>query len=108
MNTACQFGFVSLDMLNTTVSDSGEYICVVRNDAGTSQSACRVVVQPRKDMEPDFYSQGIRQVEMRQEQQQQHRVETIETKTTKPEFVKPLADLGDLAEGKTSYLRTLK
>merc|ERR1719210_1870841 len=67
VNTACQFGFVSLDMLNTTISDSGEYICVVSNNAGTTQSSCRVVVQPRKDMEPDFYSQGIRQVEMRQE-----------------------------------------
>ena len=58
VNTACQFGFVSLDMLNTTVSDSGEYICVVSNNAGTTQSSCRMVVQPRKDMEPDFYSQG--------------------------------------------------
>ena len=58
MNTSCQFGFVSLDMLNTTVSDSGEYVCVVKNDAGNVQSSCRVIVQPRKDMEPDFYSQG--------------------------------------------------
>merc|ERR1712223_2297961 len=103
VNTACQFGFVSLDMLNTTVSDSGEYICVVSNNAGTTQSSCRMVVQPRKDMEPDFYSQGIRQVEMRQEQQQQ-RVEVVEVKTTKPEFVKPLADLGDMAEGSNIHL----
>ena len=38
---------------------------------------------------------------MRQEQQQQ-RVEVVEVKTTKPEFVKPLADLGDMAEGESA------
>jgi hypothetical protein len=104
VNTACQFGFVSLDMLSTTVSDSGEYICVVRNDAGTAQSSCRVVVQQRKEMEPEFYSKGIQQVEMRQEHSQQKRIEIVEVKTTPPEFVKSLVDLGDMAEGMSADL----
>ena len=91
-------------MLSTTVSDSGEYICVVRNAAGTAQSSCRVVVQQRKEMEPEFYSKGIQQVEMRQEHSQQKRIEIVEVKTTPPEFVKPLVDLGDMAEGMSAAL----
>ena len=90
-------------MLNTTVNDSGEYICVVQNEAGQSQSSCRVIVQPRKEIEPDFYSHGISQVEMKQEQQTKV-VEVMEAKPAKPEFVKPLVDLGQMAEGSNVHL----
>ncbi len=63
------------------------------------------MVQPRKEIEPDFYSQGIRQVEMRQEHSSQHKViEVMESKPAKPEFVKPLADLGEMAEGSNVHL----
>merc|ERR1711962_1160160 len=33
INTSCQFGFVSMDMLHTTASDMGEYVCVVKSDS---------------------------------------------------------------------------
>ena len=51
-----------------------------------------------------FHFLGIRQVEMRQEQQQIKTVETTDVKPPKPEFVKPLADLGDMAEGSNIHL----
>ena len=102
VNTTCQFGFVSLDMLNTTISDSGEYICIVRNDAGTTQCSCKVMVQARKELEQDFYSESLRQVEMKQEQKVM--VETVEAKPAKPEFVKPLTNQGDLSEGSNVHL----
>ena len=104
MNTTCQFGFVSLDMLNTTVADTGEYTCVVSNEAGSVQSSSRVQVQPRKEIEPDFYSQGIRQVEMKQEMSSSQKIEVVEAKPAAPEFVKPLNDLGDLQEGSNVHL----
>ena len=90
-------------MLNTTMSDSGEYTCVVSNDAGSVQSSSRVQVQARKEIETDFYSQGIRQVEMKQESMTQQKIE-IEAKPAKPEFVKPLNDVGDLGEGSNVHL----
>ena len=85
------------------MSDSGEYTCVVSNDAGSVQSSSRVQVQARKEIETDFYSQGIRQVEMKQESMTQQKIE-IEAKPTKPEFVKPLNDVGDLGEGSNVHL----
>ena len=71
MNTTCQFGFVSFEMLNSAVSDSGEYVCVLKNDAGSTQSACNLTVQAKKDMESEFRSQTLRQVETVQTQQVQ-------------------------------------
>ena len=50
-------------MLNSVVSDNGEYVCVLKNDAGSTQSACTLVVQAKKDMESEFRSQSLRQVE---------------------------------------------
>ena len=50
-------------MLNSTTADSGEYVCVIKNDAGSSQSACTLVVNAKKEMESEFHSQTLRQVE---------------------------------------------
>merc|ERR1712041_1518 len=51
INTSCQFGFVSMDMLHTTASDMGEYVCVVKSDSGSAKSSCRLVVQQKKEVE---------------------------------------------------------
>lgn len=104
VNTACQFGFVSLEMLNTTTADSGEYICVVGNDAGCTQSSCRVIVQPRKEIEANFYSESLKQVDMRSEQQTRQVIMMEEPKPAKPEFVRPLADLSGQHEGSNVHL----
>lgn len=102
INSTCQFGFVALEMLNSSTNDAGEYTCVVKNDAGTTQSACRLTVQARKEMESEFHSQSLRQVEMKQQQQ----TVTIqeEVMPQKPEFVKPLSDLGEKPEGSNVHL----
>ena len=103
INSTCQFGFVALDMLNSSTNDSGEYTCVVKSDAGTTQSSCRLIVQARKELETEFHhSQSLRQVEMKQQQQ----TVTIqeEVMPPRPEFVKPLTDLGEKPEGSNVHL----
>jgi hypothetical protein len=54
VNTACQFGFVSFDMLNAATNDSGEYTVVVKNDAGSIQSSARLAVQAKREIELEY------------------------------------------------------
>ena len=90
-------------MLNTSTNDAGEYTCVVKNDAGTTQSSCRLTVHARKELETEFqHSQSLRQVEI--QQQQKTVVIQEEVMPQKPEFVKPLNDLGEKPEGSNVHL----
>ena len=103
MNTACQFGFVSLDMLNATTSDTGEYTVIVKNESGSVQSSARLVVQARKEIELEFqHSQSLRQVEVSQ-QQTVHKV-IEEEKPPRPEFVRPLVASAEKPEGSNIHL----
>ena len=47
INSGCQFGFVTLDMLNTETSDAGEYTCIVKSDSGLDKSFCCLYVNSR-------------------------------------------------------------
>ena len=102
INSTCQFGFVTLDMLNSSTTDSGEYTCVVNSDAGTTQSSCRLMVQARKELESEFHSQSLRQVEMKQQTQTMTIQE--EVMPQRPQFVTPLSDLGEKPEGSNVHL----
>ena len=89
-------------MLNSVVSDNGEYVCVLKNDAGSTQSACTLVVQAKKDMESEFRSQSLRQVETVQTSQVQQVVE--EVLPARPEFVETLQATVEQAEGSNIHL----
>ena len=103
VNTACQFGFVSLDMLNATTSDIGEYTVVINNESGSIQSTARLIVQPKREIELEYqHSQSLRQVETHQ-QQVIHKV-IEEEPPQRPEFVRPLAASADKPEGSNIHL----
>ena len=103
VNTACQFGFVSLDMLNATTSDIGEYTVVINNESGSIQSTARLIVQPKREIELEYqHSQSLRQVETHQ-QQVIHKV-IEEDPPQRPEFVRPLAASADKPEGSNIHL----
>ncbi len=105
MNTAFQFGFVALDIINSTVNDQGEYTCEVVSASGSAHSTAKLVVQTKREVEPDYSrSEMMRQVEMKQQFQQQTVVEAKEPPPQKPEFVKHLQDQSDMSEGANVHL----
>ena len=70
MNTKFQFGYVSLDIISSTVMDQGEYTVEVRSASGSAHSTAKLMVQARKEMEPDYTrSEMMQQVEMKQVKQ---------------------------------------
>ena len=90
-------------MLNSALTDSGEYVCVLKNDAGSTQSACTLSVQAKKDMESEFRSQSLRQVETVQQTSQVQQV-VEEVLPSRPEFVKTLEASVEKAEGTNVHL----
>ena len=70
MNTICQFGYVSLEMLGCTPTDAGEYTCEVRNAAGHARATSRLTVNVRRDLEAERQAraQSLKHTEMKMTQ----------------------------------------
>ena len=102
INTTCQFGFISLDMLNSTVSDSGEYTCLIRTDAGSVRSSCRLAVSQRIEIESELHSASLHTVEHTQQQQVVTLVQ--EEKVPAPKFTRKLQNLEGRMEGSSVKL----
>jgi titin len=103
VNYICQFGYVSLEMLGTTMSDAGQYTVELRNESGKVSSSARLTVRPKKELEPEVLArqQTLRHTETHV--QQQRKVES-EPLPSPPEFVKKLHDLQPQAEGSSVHL----
>merc|ERR1719402_158301 len=101
INTACQFGFVSMDMLNATGSDAGDYTCVVRSDSGHDKSFCQLTVMAKKEIESEMHSQSLKMV---QESHQSQHVIVQEEIQPAPKFTRPLNNLGERLEGSSIKL----
>ena len=101
INTACQFGFVSMDMLNATASDAGDYTCVVRSDSGHDKSFCQLTVMAKKEIESEMHSQSLKMV---QESHQSQQVIVQEEVQPAPKFTRPLNNLGERMEGSSIKL----
>ena len=52
-----------MDMLNSTVSDSGEYTCIIKTDSGSVKCSCRLNVSARKEIESESHSSSLRMVQ---------------------------------------------
>ena len=96
INSGCQFGFVTLDMLNTETSDAGEYTCIVKSEAGMDKSFCCLYVNSRKEIESEMHSQSLKMV---QESHQAQQVVIQEEVVPAPKFTRPLQNMGERMEG---------
>ena len=101
INTACQFGFVSMDMLNTTTTDAGEYTCIVKSESGMDKSFCTLFVNSRKEVESEMHSQSLKMV---QESHQTQQVVVQEETVPAPKFTRHLQNMGERVEGSSIKL----
>jgi hypothetical protein len=91
-----------MDMLNSTISDSGEYTCLIRTDSGSVQSSCRLVVNQRVEIEAEMHhSASLSTVEHHQHHQQ---VIVQEEKVPPPKFTRKLQNLDGRMEGSSVKL----
>jgi G3E family GTPase len=104
INTACQFGFVSMDMLNSTTSDSGEYTCLIRTDAGSVQSSCRLVVSQRIEIESEMHHSASLSATEQHHHHQQQQIVIQEEKVPPPKFTRKLQNLEGRMEGSSVKL----
>ena len=81
-----------MDMLNSTLSDAGEYSCLIRTDSGSVQSTCRLAVSQRPELEAEMHHSSS--LEHHQYQQQQQTVTVVqEEKVPPPKFTRKLQNL---------------
>ena len=101
INTACQFGFVSLDMLRTEVADAGDYTCLVKSESGSDKSSCVLTVNTRREVESEMHSSSLKTV---QESQVQQVVQVQEEVVPAPKFTRHLQNMGERMEGSSIKL----
>lgn len=100
-----KFGFIALDLLGVMSHDSGEYMCRVTNATGIAESRAVLSVTQRPSIEQSSQHpsslQYISQLEDYSKYQRQESTE--ELMSQKPQFIRPLRDLGEFEEGKNAH-----
>uniref|UniRef100_T1GPM1 Ig-like domain-containing protein n=1 Tax=Megaselia scalaris TaxID=36166 RepID=T1GPM1_MEGSC len=109
--TTYDFGFVALDILYAHAEDSGTYMCKAKNAVGeaVTTSAVNVTANARiyhetldaQRLEKIQSMQQIQQLEDYSRYQRQESSEEIFNQ--KPNFIRPLRDLGSFEEGKNVH-----
>jgi len=101
VNTTCQFGFITMDMLNCTAEDAGDYTCVIKSESGHDRSDCTLFVNQRKEIESEMHSSSLKVVESQQQQQQ---LLIQEESIPAPSFTRQLQNVGEKTEGSSVKL----
>ncbi|KAL1117095.1 hypothetical protein AAG570_004423, partial [Ranatra chinensis] len=100
-----RFGFIALDLLSVVPEDAGEYVCVVTSSSGTVQSLARITVTARAGIEQKSqYPESLQYISQLEDYSKYQRSESIEEVTAvRPQFIRPLRELGQLQEGRNAH-----
>lgn len=104
-NSTFQFGFIALDLISIIIEDSGEYVCRVTNTAGVAESRAVLRVSQKPAIEKSTqHPSSLEYIQNLEDYSKYQRSESIEEATTnKPQFIRPLQDLGNLEEGMNAH-----
>lgn len=104
-NSTFQFGFIALDLISIIIEDSGEYICRVTSSTGVAESRAILRVSQKPAIEKSTqHPTSLEYIQHLEDYSKYQRSESLEESTThKPQFIRPLQELGELEEGKNAH-----
>lgn len=92
------FGFVALDIIQTTTNDSGEYTVRATNQLGSAHTSAHVQVVGRSEVITDTENeQSLEQIRMLEDSSRyQRRIQEDVTVVQAPQFTRPLHNVGTI------------
>lgn len=103
--TTFRFGFIALDLLSIIVQDGGEYVCRATSSTGVAESRARLTVTARTSIEQSSqHPDSLQQIQQLEDYSRYQRTESVDdVAAQRPEFIRPLHDLGELQEGRNAH-----
>lgn len=100
-----RFGYISLDMLSLNIQDSGEYTCRAVSATGVAETKAMLQVTPRATIErTSQHPESLQYIQQLEDYSRYDRQESIEEQISqRPQFIRPLQDLGELQEGRNAH-----
>jgi titin len=104
-NTTYRFGYISLELMTIIYEDSGEYVCRVTSASGVAQSQALLSVTARAGIEQQSqYPDSLQYIQQLEDYTKYQRTESVdESSAQRPNFVKPLREMGELQEGRNAH-----
>lgn len=92
-------------MLSLNFEDSGEYTCRAVSSTGMAETKAILQVTPRATIErTSQHPQSLQYIQQLEDYSKyQHQESIEETTSQKPQFIRPLQDLGELQEGRNAH-----
>ncbi|XP_045531935.1 titin isoform X5 [Pieris brassicae] len=100
-----RFGYISLDMLSLNIQDSGEYTCRAVSSTGIAETKAMLQVTPRATIErTSQHPESLQYIQHLEDYSKYQHQESIEEQISqRPQFIRPLQDLGELQEGRNAH-----
>lgn len=94
-----------MDLISLIFEDSGEYVCRVTSATGIAESRAVLRVTQKPAIEKSTqHPTSLEYIQHLEDQSKYQRSESLEETTThKPQFIRPLQELGELEEGKNAH-----